>query len=139
MPVQVQTVPYFRVRTPDRPGTGAKLLEALRAQRVALRAVHAFPRGRGAQVDLVAVDPAALRRAARRARLRLAPAKRAFLIEGDDRTGVLAGPLASLAAAGIGVTAMSAVRAGAGRFGAILWVAQRDLRRAAKALGARAR
>jgi hypothetical protein len=36
----------------------------------------------------------------------------------------------------INVTAVDAVTAGAGRFGAILWVKQSDVNRAARALGA---
>jgi hypothetical protein len=41
-----------------------------------------------------------------------------------------------LAAAKINVTAIDAVCAGAGRYGAILWVKPPDVARAAKALGA---
>jgi hypothetical protein len=41
-----------------------------------------------------------------------------------------------LAAAKINVVSSQAVCAGAGSFGAMLWVAPRDVKRAAKALGA---
>ena len=44
--------------------------------------------------------------------------------------------MATLGDAKINVTAVDAVCAGAGRYGAILWVAPRDVTRAAKALGA---
>jgi hypothetical protein len=55
---------------------------------------------------------------------------------GDDRPGVIADLLQRLAAAKINVTALDAVCAGSGRYGAILWVAPRDVTRAARALGA---
>jgi hypothetical protein len=84
----------------------------------------------------VPADAAAFRRAAAKAGIRTGRPKKAFLVEGQDRTGVLAALLAPVAAARISVTAATAVRAGRGRFGAILWVAQRDVARAKKALGA---
>jgi hypothetical protein len=134
MATRVETVSYFKVMIPHRAGAGARVLAALRQGRVALRAVHAFPAGRGAQIDLVPVDAGKLRRAAAKARIRLGRPKKALLVEGPDRTGVLAAMLAPVAEAGISVTAATAVRAGRGRFGAILWVAQRDVARTRRAL-----
>jgi hypothetical protein len=90
-------------------------------------------------MDLVAANPRALQRAARAARLRLGRPKRAFLIEGSDRTGVLAGILEQLGGAGVNVTAVTALRAGRGRFGAILWVKPAAVAAARKALGVRGR
>jgi hypothetical protein len=58
-----------------------------------------------------------------------------FLIEGDDRVGALTSTLSRLGAAGINVTALSAVRTGAGRYGALLWVNAKDVRKAAETLG----
>jgi hypothetical protein len=138
MAVKCRFVDYYAIQLADRPGTGARALGALGSARVALEAVHAFPSGRGVQMDLVPKQSAALLRAARRAKLRPSRRKRALLIEGDDRTGALAGVLAKIAAAKVNVTAVTGVRAGKGRFGAILWVKPRNLRRAAKALGVRA-
>jgi len=138
MAVKCRFVDYYAIQLADRPGTGARALRALGSARVALEAVHAFPSGRGVQMDLVPTRGAALLRAARRAKLRPSRRKRALLVEGDDRTGALAGVLAEIAAAGVNVTAVTGVRAGKGRFGAILWVKPRNLRRAAKALGVRA-
>jgi hypothetical protein len=137
MAVTCRVVDYYALRLPDRPGTGAEALGALRRAGVALEAVHAFPEGRGSQMDLVPKDRRALVRAARAAKLRLSRAKRALLVEGDDRTGALASVLEPIAAAGVNVTAVTGVRAGRGRFGAILWVKPRDVRRAARALGVR--
>ena len=60
---------------------------------------------------------------------------RRIVIEGEDRAGALADYFAKLGDAKINVTVSSAIVAGAGRFGAILWVKPRDVKRAAKALG----
>jgi hypothetical protein len=138
MAVKSRFVDYFAVRIADRPGTGAGVLDVFRRARVSLDAVHAFPDGRTTQMDLVPGDARAFRRAARAGRLRLSRRKRAVLVEGEDRAGALAGVLAKLGDARVNVTAVSGVRAGKGRFGAILWVKPRDLRRAARALGVRA-
>jgi hypothetical protein len=138
MAVKCRFVDYYAIQLADRPGTGAQALRALGSARVALEAVHAFPSGRGVQMDLVPTRGAALVRAARKAKLRLSRRKRALLIEGDDRTGALAGVLEKIAAARVNITAVTGVRAGRGRFGAILWVKPRNLRRAARALGVRA-
>ena len=138
MAVKCRFVDYYAVRLADRPGTAAAALDAFRRARVSLEAVHAFPEGRGSQLDLVPSRRAGFARAARAGKLRLSGRKRALLIEGDDRAGALAGVLDAIAAARVNLTAVTGVRAGRGRFGAILWVKPRDLRRAAKALGIRA-
>jgi hypothetical protein len=130
-------VPYQYAVVQDRPGQGAAFLAAFRETGVNLLACHAFPAGRGrTQVDLVAKDARALGRAARRTKLPLSKSKTAFLVQGDDRPGVLSRVMEQLGAAGVNVTAVTGIAAGAGRFGAILWVKPRDVRRAAKALGA---
>jgi len=138
MAVKCRFVDYYAVRLADRPGTGAKALEAFRRARVSLDAVHAFPAGRGCQMDLVPSRRGVFLRAARAGKLRPSRRKRALLVEGADRTGALAGVLEKLGNASVNVTAVTGVRAGKGRFGAILWVKPRDLRRAARALGVRA-
>ena len=62
--------------------------------------------------------------------------KTAFLLQGQDRPGVVAGIVSKLADAGVNITALDAVAAGGGRCGAILWVKPAQVRKAAKALGA---
>lgn len=132
----IRKVQYFYIMTPDRAGEGVRALETLRAAGVNLLAFSGFPAGRRAQLDFVPEDPGAFRAAARRAKWKVTGPKAAFLVEGDDRTGVCAEILGRLAAAGINVTATDAVVAGAGRFGAIIWVKPADVRRAARVLGA---
>jgi len=133
---RVERVAYFRVMVPQRAGEGAKLLGALADARVDLRAVHAFPQGRAAQVDVVPVNAGAFRRAAQRAGLRVGAAKRCFLVTGGDRVGALASVMQRLAAAGINATATTAL-AGGRRWAAILWVKPAAYARAARAIRAR--
>jgi hypothetical protein len=132
----VQRVEYFYVQVPNRAGEGARYLDALSRGGVNLLAFSGFPEGRGSQLDFVPVDPAAFRGFARRSKWKVTGPRRAFLLSGEDRVGVIAEVYGKLAAAKINVTALDAVCAGAGRYGAILWVAARDYRKAATRLGA---
>lgn len=133
----VRRVAYFYVQVPNRAGEGARYLSALGEAGINLLAFTGFPEGRGSQLDFVPSNPAAFRAFVRRAKWKVTGPKRAFLISGRDRVGVVAEMHARLAAAGINVTAIGALCAGGGRYGAILWVAPRDYRRAAARLRAR--
>jgi hypothetical protein len=133
----VRSVDYYYVTVSDTPGEGQRILTALKDSGVNLHAFLGFPVGGGqSQIDLVPEDAAALKAAADQAGVPLSEAKRAFLIQGDDRVGAVADTLANLAAASVNVTAASATGAGEGRYGMILWVAAADYERAAHALGA---
>jgi prephenate dehydratase len=132
----VRKLDYFAIQAPDRPGEGARLLAALKGNGVNLLALSGFPAGRKSQIDLVPEDAAALRAAAKKMKLALGARKTCFVIQGDDRVGALADTLQTLADAKINVTAIQAVTAGMGRYGAIFWVAPRAVAKAAKALGA---
>jgi predicted amino acid-binding ACT domain protein len=57
------------------------------------------------------------------------------LIQGDDRVGAIADIVGSLADAEINVTAIDAI-ATDGRYGALCWVAPRDVKKVAQILGA---
>ncbi|HSD61287.1 MAG TPA: ACT domain-containing protein [Burkholderiales bacterium] len=133
----IRKVDYFSIQAADKPGEGLRYLSALREQGVNLLAFTGFPTGRRAQIDFIPEDTAALKAAAKKVKLALGARKSAFLLQGEDRAGALAETLETLAAAKINVTAMDAVTAGSGRFGAIFWVKPRDVNRAAKLLGAR--
>ncbi len=131
----VQRVQYFYIEAPDKPGEGAKLLTMLKEAGVSLLAFSGFPKGRRAQIDFIPADPAAFRAAARKAKLKLVGPKTGFLVQGEDRRGAVAELMAKLADAKINVTAIDAVAAGAGRYGAILWVKSGDVTKAAKIFG----
>ncbi len=134
---RIRSVEYAYVTVSDKPGSGSAVLSALQTGGVNLLAYLGFPAGRGkSQIDLVPENAAALRLVAKQAGLRLSRAKRAFLVEGEDRPGAVAEITRRLSAARINVTAAAATTAGAGRYGMILWVSARDFGRAAKALGA---
>jgi predicted amino acid-binding ACT domain protein len=132
----VRKLDYFALSMADRPGEGARLVAALKDNGVNLLAFSGFPAGRKSQVDLVPEDAVALRAAAKKLKLALGAKKACFVIQGDDRVGALADTLQKLADAKINVTAIQAVTAGMGRYGAIFWVKPRDAAKAAKTLGA---
>lgn len=131
----IRRVDYFYTVTANKPGEAARILGALRASWVNLLAFTGFPNGRRAQVDFIPEDPAAFKVAAKKAGLRLKAKKGSFLIQGEDRVGALVQVMSRLGAAKINVTAIDAVSAGAGRYGAILWVKSQDANKAAKVLG----
>jgi len=131
----IQVVEYFYTEAPDKPGEAARALAQLKEAGVNLLVFSGFPKGRRAQLDFIPADPAAFKVVAKKNKWKLVGPKKGFLIQGEDRVGVLADLLAKLADAKINVTATDAVCAGADRFGAILWVKARDVRRAAKAMG----
>jgi hypothetical protein len=133
----VRGVEYYYVTVADAPGEGQRILASLKDSGVNLLAFLGFPLGGGqSQIDLVPEDPESLKEASERAGVTLSEAKRAFLIQGDDRVGAVAETTAKLAEANINLTAAAATGAGSGRYGMILWVSPADYERAADALGA---
>src|SRR5439155_10313204 len=131
---EIQRVQYFYTEVSDKPGEGLKVLNDLRDEGVNLSAFVAFPKGRRAQLDFVPVDQAAFKTAAKKAKVRLIGPKTTFLVKGDERTGAVADTVTKLSGAGINITALHVITAGAGRYGAILWVKPRDVNKAAKVL-----
>jgi len=132
----VRIVDYYYLMVPDKPGEGARILDELRGAGVNLVAYSGFPSGRGAQLDFIPTDSATFKAVAKQKKWKVKGPKRAFIIEGDDRIGACAAVLTRLAAAKLNVTAMDAVAVGGGRYGAILWVKPRDVKKAAAILGA---
>jgi hypothetical protein len=133
----VRRIEYYYTLVADRPGAGAKVLNAIKEARVNLLAYSGFPTTPGrAQLDFVPENSHAFLEAAQKAGIKLVGPKIAFLIQGEDRVGVIADILTKLAGARINVTAMNATAAGSRRYGAILWVKPRNVDRAARILGA---
>ena len=131
----ISLVDYFYIETADKPGEAARALSQLKEAGVNLLAFSGFPKGKRSQLDFIPADPGAFRAVAKTAKWKVKGPKKGFLIQGDDRIGALAELLQRLAAAKINITATDAVCAGAGRYGVILWVKSRDVKRAAKAFG----
>jgi len=132
----IRLVDYYYIETPDKPGEAVRILDQLRHAGVFLLAFSGFPKGRRAQLDFVPANAPAFRAAARTAGWKAVGPKKCFLVYGEDRVGVVADLLATLAEAKINLTATQAIMAGADRFGMILWVNPKDVKKAAKALGA---
>jgi len=133
----VRKASYYSMKVPQRPGSGAQLLAALKAAKVNLLAFTGFPEGGGAQVDFVPQDNAKFVRAARQAKLRISSRKTVFLVQGEDRVGALAQVLGKLAKARMNVVAVNAVTAGRRRYGMMFWVKPKDVAKAARLLRAR--
>ncbi len=132
---RVRTAEYFKVQVPNKPGEAARCLNELEAADVNLLAFLAFPRNRRSQLDFVPSDPTAFKAAAQQAKWKVQGPKTCFLVEGEDRAGAVATHAAILAKAKVNIHATVAVCGGAGRYGVILWVKPKDVKRAAKALG----
>jgi hypothetical protein len=135
MPDTFRVVDYFYVTAANKPGEGARVLNSLKQAGVNLLAFSGFPQGRKAQLDFVPADPAAFKQAAKQAKLKVVGPKRAFLLHGEDRIGAMADLIDRLATAKINLTALDAV-AVEGRYGAIFWVAPKDVKKTAALLGA---
>lgn len=137
MATTVRKTAYFSMKTPNRPGQGARLLSGLAAHGVNLVAFTGFPNAGRAQVDFVPYDANKFTRAARKLGMKVSRKKTVFLAQGGDKAGAVASICGKLAKAGINMVAMDAVAAGGKRYGAMFWVRPRDVARAARVLRAR--
>src|SRR5260370_16619892 len=108
MAAPIRKVSYYYTTIPDKPGEGVRLLDVLKRAGVNLLAVHAFPSARKAQVDFVPADATLLTAAAQGAKIKLSKPKTAFLLDGEDRVGGLAGVLGRLAPATLTPTPFTA-------------------------------
>ena len=134
----IRRMDYFYAMVSDKPGAAAKLVEGLAADGVALVAFSGFPQGKKkSQIVFVPEDSRAFKKLAKKRGLKISKTKTGFHIQGEDRIGALSRVLAKLAGAKINMTAIDAVAAGSGRFGAILWVKQKNVEKAARAIGAK--
>ncbi len=133
----VRKVDYFSMAISNHPGAALRVLDTLRDAEVNLLAFTGFPNGRQAQIDLIPEHTPALTKVARKEGLKLSAKKTGFLVRGKDRPGAVASVLKKLAAEKINVTAIDAACAGAGRYGALLWVKPAMVTKAAKVLRAK--
>ena len=112
----------YLIADDDTPST-AEIVNALTDSGIVLLGYSGFPCGMGkVQVDLITDGGSDLERAAHRLGWTLSPKKSGFLVQGEDRPNAIGEILDRLAAAHVHVTSIQAVAAGAGRFGAMLWV-----------------
>jgi len=131
----VAKVEYYPVIVRNKPGKGVHVLEALKEAGVNFTAVWGYPVGKSnARLDLVAADPALLKKAAKKLGLELGAKQIGFYVTGEDRPGAVAEVLAKLAAKEINVFAVQAMLAGGGQFGVLIQVGEKDVKKAAKIL-----
>lgn len=133
----VRKVDYFSMSVSNKAGEGLNVLSALAEAGVNLLAFSGFPRRQRAQLDFIPEDAKKFAAVVKKAGWPMNPKKTGFLLQGEDRAGVLLDSLKKLADADIKVTAMDAVTGGDGRYGALLWVKPENVAKAAKLLGAK--
>jgi hypothetical protein len=130
-------VDHFSAAIQNQPGEGARVLAALKEGGVNLIALWAYPSKPGkAQLEMIPENGAVLVKAAKKARLAIGKKQTAFFVNGEDRPGAVAESLAKLAAKKINVGAVQAVCGGKGRYGAVIFLPQKEVRKAATALAA---
>jgi hypothetical protein len=129
---KIRQFDYHYVIVDDQPGTVAGIVTAVCARGVGLLAFSSFPHADAqTQLDLVPEDAGALAHSLEEMGLNISPRKSGFLVEAGEEPCALAAILQRLADARIPVTSMQAISTGA-----LLWVKQEDVPRAAGILGA---
>ncbi|MCD6360278.1 MAG: hypothetical protein J7M38_05375 [Armatimonadetes bacterium] len=132
----IAKVERYSVEVADQPGEGVRILEALKAGKVNLIACWGYPLGAAgnARIELVPEDGAALRAAVKKAKIKVKKECGAFCVADRNKVGALAAAMAKLAEKGINVRAVQAVATGT-KYGALIEVDPKDVRKAARALG----
>jgi hypothetical protein len=135
----VRKVEYFSINIPNRPAKAFGVLSTLVSAGIDLLACIGVSTGRRARIDVVPADTRRFKAAVKKAGLTFTPKKSGFMIQGRDRPGALSQHLRKLGDKQINVTGIDALSAGAGRWGAIIWVEDEAVRKAARVLSARSR
>ena len=134
--LRIERVEYYYTVVPNKAGAGAKIFNELKEREVSLLAFNGFPLdAERSQLDLVPSSGTALVKAAQKVGIELVGPKVAFLMTEWEHLGAVAEILGKLEQAGVNVTAMQAIDTGDWHYGAIIWVMQPDVDKAAQALG----
>ena len=131
---EVKKVERFSVMVSAQAGQGAKLLTGLAGGKAGLIALWAYPYGKEVKVEVIPEDAAKFRAACKTAKIKATRESAAFYVSGRNKTGVLLPTLAKLAGKGIVIHAAQAIATGS-KYGALIEVDSKDVRKAATALG----
>ena len=132
----VRKVTHYVTSVPDKPGQAFRVLATLVSAGINLLGCSGTARAGRAHIEVIPDDGRRFAAVTKRAGLEFSRKKVGFLIQGDDRPGALAQTLEHLARRDINVSGVEGLSAGAGRWGAIVWVEEDDLLRAGRALRA---
>jgi hypothetical protein len=136
MGFEIRRVAYFYTTVEDRPGEGYRVLARLAELGVNMLAFTGVPVGpTRTQFTIFPEDPARLQSAAAKGNIQVDGPHPAFLVQGDDELGALAGIHERLHLARVSVYASNGVTDGRGAFGYVLYVRPEDYDAAARALG----
>jgi hypothetical protein len=134
-PAPLRRVTCYRVVAQS--GNEARALTAFGGTHPTLLA-SAISRDHGrVRMDFVPREGPAFRRAARRAGIKLPPPRVGFMIERGHRPGAVAAVLRTLGTAQVAVDAIDVLWNRPGRYMTMVWVNQRQVRKASRLLRAR--
>ena len=119
---------------PDKPGEGARALNVLKEAKMPTCWRSPAPEGRRTQLDFFPADTAAFKQAAKKAKWKVRRPERGFLVGGTHRRRRRTARTPGVGAR-INVTAIDAASVNGG-YGAIFWVAPKDVKKTAALLGA---